>query len=257
MTMHPRFRRRRTTVREHRARRFFRRSLILAAGLAVGAGTVWLAQSDLFSVNEIEINGVTRADLSPALLQADVYEGRPLILVQTDKVEEAAVRDPWVQEVSVRRVFPDKVVIDVVERFPLLTAMAGSQWAVLANDGRIMSVLDEPLVSLPQVELPVGRVPVGVFVDDSEIAGVMDFVAHLPLSLRQLRVWTSGGELWASLGGHDVRLGSAADGGHKALTVTGLIEAGTLRAGDVIDVVAPARPAVRPAVTPTVTPTDS
>lgn len=246
MKIDPRFVRRRQRVREDGARRFFRRSLGLVGGLAIALGAVWLSQSSLFSIDSIEVAGHTRANLERALADADVYLGRPLILVQTGRVEEILEADPWVREAEISRHIPNRISIELIERAPVAAVRVGERYVVVADDGRAMRHSDEPVVGMAVVEIP-HEVQPGQFVAGRAGKGILAFVNQLAADLAaRTRVWNSAGELWASVDGHTVRLGSALDGAHKALTVNALIESGEVTAGDVIDVVAPSRPALYP-----------
>lgn len=246
MKIDPRFVRRRARVKEEGARRFYRRSLILIGVLAMVSGAIWLSQSPAFSVASIEVDGQTRADVDAALAEAEVYLGRPLILVNTGRVESILENDPWVRAAEVRRRLPDKVSIDITERRPVAAMKAGERYVVVTDDGRGMRHSDEPVPGLAVVDVSHELTP-GQFLTAPRPKGILAFINQLSAGLAQrTRLWLSGSELWASVDGHAVRLGSAIDGGHKALTVSALIESGEVTAGDVIDVVAPARPALYP-----------
>ncbi len=106
--------------------------LVLAAALALalGGGLLWLAQRPRFDFHRIEVRGdlrhVSRAAIRAAIagrLQGNFFTMR---LAQSRAAFEAI---PWVAAASVRRVWPDRLVVSLVER------RAIGIW----SDGRVVS----------------------------------------------------------------------------------------------------------------------
>ena len=242
---HPRFRRRRATVREHRARRHVRR--VLGILFLVGAvwAVVWVAQSPLFSVSTIQIDGVERAGVDAVLAAENVYTGRPLVLIRTGSVEEALQADPWVKEASVHRRFPDRVEIEIEERVEVAVVPAADGWKTVSDDGRIMTSVSEPPAGLALVGPGVGFAGPGGETVSSTMMGVVAFVAALPDGIAATTtIKTADGELMAEVGAHLVRLGDPSNMAAKAAALGALLADGRLAPDAVIDLIAPTRPAV-------------
>ena len=242
---HPRFRRRRVNVREHRARRHVRRVLGILFLVAAVWAVIWVAQSPLFSVSTIQIGGVERAGIDAVLAAENVYLGRPLVLIRTGSVEEALRADPWVKEASVRRRFPDRVEIEIEERFEVAVFPAGDGWMTVSDDGHIMTPVPEPPAGLAVVGPGVGFAgPVGTTVSTA-MMGVVEFVAALPEGLAAtLTIEAADNELIAGVGAHRVRLGDPSNMAAKAAALGALLADGRLAPDAVIDLIAPTRPAV-------------
>ncbi len=89
--------------------------LVTAAGATVYS---WLGHSRLFSVRDIDMNRcayVTRDEVSGILSGA--AQGNIWLLSSRD-IGRRLLTHPWVRSVSVRKVFPDRLVVRIEERKP-------------------------------------------------------------------------------------------------------------------------------------------
>lgn len=250
--VHPRFRHRRAKVREHRARRHLRRMLAALGLIGIGAVIVWLAQSPLVSVKALRVEGAVAADVAGILERSSVYEGRPLLLINSGKVEAALEADPWVKTASVSRRFPTTLDVELVERYEVATLAVGSWWVTVSDDGHLMRRLDEIPAGLAAVRASLAPALVrsalegGVVVDSPLVVAAAEFLAALPSRLREsAEVVVDGGQLWAGVDGHPVRLGAPVDAAAKGVALTAVLDDGSVSPGQIVDLIAPTRPAVR------------
>lgn len=99
--------------------------------LALGSAVSHVHDPGTLPIRHVRINGEFR-HLSPASLQeaaSDVVRGG-FFNVNVDTVRAALMREPWVQDVIVRRVWPDSLSLHVTEQVPV------ARWAdsALLND---------------------------------------------------------------------------------------------------------------------------
>ena len=253
--VHPRILHRRAQVRERGARSQLRRLLRLLVAFAAVAALVWFAQSPVFSVAEMTIDGSLEANAEQILAEAQVYHGRPLVLIRTGRVEAALEADLWVKSAEVHRRFPNGIEVEIVERFEVATARVGGSWVTLSDDGAIIRKLPERpphlVRMLPSLKEGAVGAP-GEPVTTQAMAAAVEFSAALPPSLRATaEVLTRRNQLWASVEGHEVRLGGFADMAAKGIALTVLLAEDEVAPGATIDLIAPLRPAVGdPAPTP-------
>ncbi len=220
----------------------------LAAGGVVLAGAIaWVLHSPWLSVDGIEILGAERADVAALVAGTGVGPGAIMIWVDTGEIERAVLADPWVRDVRVERVFPDRLVVEVLERRPVVWIEGTASWMLVAGDGTVVRVADQPDRSVLRAYLVAPDRPAGDLPEEaawSEIVGMADV---LDASLAtQAELLLEGSELWLEIPGHRVRLGAPVDLGDKALVLQELLEDTSLPFGAVIDLVAPRRPAVIP-----------
>lgn len=98
--------------------------LVVLAAVAVGAGGGYgarsiydgLLSSDLFAIKSIEVSGGKRLSREKILSLAGIREGQNIFRVDAEQAVNQIASHPWVKGVTVRRQFPDRVIIRVVER---------------------------------------------------------------------------------------------------------------------------------------------
>ena len=249
MTIDPRMAARRTRVAEGRAKSDLRRLLWLAGTAAAIGGVIWLLFSPYLSVNRIAVFGATNAEVSAALAEEGVTEGRPLVAIRSGRVEARLEADPWVRDASVELVFPDLVEVTVAERTSAAWINVASGWAEIASDGTVVGYADTPPEGAPIVRFTTTDPGLGMPLENTLAVGAVAFIGALPDRLADsLVVREDAGEMWASVLGRTVRLGTSVDMEAKAAAVAAVMEQGTAltveEPGGVIDVIAPSRPAV-------------
>ena len=244
MTIDPRLADRRRDVAEDRARRNVDRILRFLAVVAVVGGVVWLMLSPTFSVEAVEVSGVQASETDAILAANKVVAGRPLILIRTETVEAELLGDPWVKDASVSLDWPRGVIVAVLERSPVAWVETSDGWFRRAVDG----------VALPGESVPddtIGHVRLlSVSAEDAAdsplVLGALEFIDTLPVALGSNAVVdVRSGELWALVGGFEVRLGRPVEMSDKALSLATLLQE-PLVEGSTINMIAPTNPAVVP-----------
>ncbi|MEX1093975.1 MAG: FtsQ-type POTRA domain-containing protein [Acidimicrobiia bacterium] len=244
MTIDPRLADRRRDVAEDRARRNVNRILRFLAVLAVVGGVVWLLLSPTFSVESVGVSGVQASETNAVLAANKVVAGRPLILIRTETIETELLEDPWVKEASVSLDWPRGVIVAVSERSPVAWVETVNGWFRRAVDGIALPGESVPDDTMGQIRLP------SVSADDAVgsplVLGALEFIDTLPVALGSNAVVDErSGELWALVGGFDVRLGRPVEMADKALSLATLLQE-PLAGGSVINMIAPTNPAVVP-----------
>jgi cell division protein FtsQ len=112
----------------------------LAVLIAVGGALYWLAQRPYFSLRAIEVRGelqhVTSASVRAAI--AGRLKGN-YFTMRLDETRRLLENVPWVAQASVRRIWPDRLHVTLVEHRAL------GVW----NDGRLLSDSGELFVANP------------------------------------------------------------------------------------------------------------
>jgi cell division protein FtsQ len=242
MNIDPRLMERRKTVAEDKAKRNIGRLLkFLSLLVVVGAG-VWVVFSPWLSVKQVVAHGIESSAANSVLAESRVRAGTPMILIDGSRVESLLLADPWVAEAKVHRDWPGTVIVDVVERRPVAWVRTAVGWTRRAIDGVALPSESEPDDVMARVDMP--EISDEQAVSSIELRGALEFVAALPGDLRAGTVVTmSDDELWASVGGYEVRLGRSDEMTEKALSLATLLEE-NIPEDSTLTLIAPTNPAV-------------
>jgi cell division protein FtsQ len=245
MRIDPRLVERRREVAEDRARRKVSRLVKFLVAFGLIGAIVWLFLSPLLSVQALTASGIAASSADATLVEQGVVAGTPLILIRTGRVESALESDPWVRESVVELDWPTGVVVRVQERVPVAWLETTEGWGLYAVDGVQLAVAPDPDPSLPWIQL--GAIPADETESSREVLGSLEFAATLSEELKSTaRVRTEpGGEIWAEVGGFQVRLGRAVEMGAKALSLAALLREQPAP-GSILTLIAPSHPAISP-----------
>jgi len=240
MTIDPRLIERRRAVAEDRAARDVGRLLrMLSLAACLGLAT-WLAFSPWLSVDNVRTAGIARSAARSVLAESGVVAGAAMITLRPGSVEQALEADPWVRDAEVGRRWPDEVIVRVVEREPAAWVETAEGWARRDIDG---AALPGP----PTPDRTLVRIALASVADEESsqlMLGAIEFAAHLPGSLSAAtHIVSEGGELWATVDQHRVRLGRPVEMKAKALSLAALLEYDPAPDAT-LNVMAPTRPAV-------------
>ena len=83
--------------------------------IVLGVSTYITLHLGIFTVEQINISGNTRIKEKEILKRSGLRQGESSIFFFEDAVEENILRNPWVKSISVRKEFPKKVYIEIVE----------------------------------------------------------------------------------------------------------------------------------------------
>ena len=165
-----------------------------------------LSQTKAFEIKNIQIDGTDHLTAQEVSALVTIPQGTTLLNVDEDSIIDSLKRDSWVDEVEVKRVFPDTLDIVVTERkigaiveVPTGQAQVIQNWAV-ADDGtwlmaipdrstEIGSKLSEQIYqdaesALHNTDVPYGIEPaIGEVVTDESVLNALSIVSGLTTEL--------------------------------------------------------------------------
>ena len=151
----PRLRQRRIGVRRAASRRRLWWAALAVVVVLVVVGVLAVLGSSWFAVDRVSVSGAVYTDAAMLEEIVEDLRGTPVLLVDTDDVEERIEAIPWVDAARVTTRFPDSARIEIRERTPI-AAILGSDGRsrVLDVDGRVLSVIDGQPVALVWIAGP-------------------------------------------------------------------------------------------------------
>jgi cell division protein FtsQ len=137
----PRMRSRRIAVRRHAGRRRLRLVTLVLALAAAAVGAVVLTQSPLLDVDRLGVSGADHTAPDDVVGASGVRIGDPMVGVDPGDVRRRVGELPWVDQVTVRRVWPSTVEIEVTERSVAAVVQVTDDRAALVDaGGRVLSI---------------------------------------------------------------------------------------------------------------------
>lgn len=105
-----------------------------------------------FSVASIEIRGLAEADSTEISDRIDVTQTSSLLMVDAERARARIAEIPWISDVSVKKLYPNRIVVNLTERMPFALWQDDGKVKVVDKTGAVMSdVLDTRNAGLPLV----------------------------------------------------------------------------------------------------------
>ena len=130
--------------------------LVTVPAVVVGvcALSLWLygkaTTSDFFATTHIDVSGNVRLSRDMVLQYGGIREGDNSLAVSITEMERRLRATPWVEEVSVKRLLPDRFVIRLRERMPSFWVQRNGALYYANERGEIIAPVEsENFLSLP------------------------------------------------------------------------------------------------------------
>jgi len=198
-----------------------------ASAVVLAIAVIGILASPLFSVDDIEVEGVVYTSSEAVAAATDLLRGDSYFTLDTSGAIAILKNDPWVADVRISKHFPDAVVIEVAERVPVVWYVGEDNLArVVDAEGRIITVLEGWPTEYLQVTGVGPSLQAGAVADVGYRAAAQTVIA-LPDELSRLVAsmgLSPGGELSMNLtSGTVVRFGTPTDLQNKLVSVVVLL----------------------------------
>lgn len=127
-----------------------------AAGMVMGGHTLAVASAVStwcgLAIDEVEIKGQSETSEVDVLRQLALGDFPSIVTLDVTGARERIESLPWVKEVTLRKIYPDTLQIELKERKPFAVWQRASGFALIEKGGRIISnQVDARYASLPIV----------------------------------------------------------------------------------------------------------
>jgi cell division protein FtsQ len=137
----PRMRSRRIAVRRDAGRRRLRLVTLVLALAAAAVGALVLTQSPVLDIDRVRVSGTGHTAPDEVIRASGVRTGEPMVGVDPGDVRRRVGELPWVDEVTVRRVWPSTVELEVTERsVAAMVQVTDDRAAFVDTGGRVLSI---------------------------------------------------------------------------------------------------------------------
>ncbi|EKO37828.1 MAG: cell division septal protein [Solidesulfovibrio magneticus str. Maddingley MBC34] len=135
----------------------FMGAIVLAVSVALLAGYRWLTTVNYFALQQADIAGCSRLSEEHLRQVAGLTPGVNVLSLSMDRMRAELSREPWVDSVSVKRVLPGTIHIEVREKAPSYLVQYQGTLYYADEVGRIIDKVEPgQFVSLPQIEVEAG-----------------------------------------------------------------------------------------------------
>jgi cell division protein FtsQ len=125
-----------------------------AYGIQSGLADRLIAQGTAFAgfkIADIDINGVKEVSRIDILTNIDLGTERSLFSFDVFSARKALRQLPWVSEARVAKAYPDRLVIDIIERVPFAVWQNKGELWLVERDGHMIAPFEERFAGLPLV----------------------------------------------------------------------------------------------------------
>ncbi len=181
-------------------------SFIAVLGVGLLYGYRFITSHPYFELKEIHVTGNNRLSYGDILNSGNVGLGLNCLDMNVAEVEENLSANPWVQSIVVRREFPNRLRIDVIEKTPMFWLRQGDGLYFADATGKVIA----PMHPGEMASLPVLDVADGIEDGPAVLAGILKKIAERQTPFTQAQTaWirlTSAHEVEIFLDGQDLTI---------------------------------------------------
>lgn len=132
-------------------------SFVAVLGVGLLYGYRFITSTSYFELQEIHVVGNNRLTYGNIINCGEVALGLNCLDMNVGKVEERLSHNPWIESVTVRREFPNKLRVNVVEKVPTFWIRQGNGLYFADARGKIIAPMHPgEIASLPVLEVAEG-----------------------------------------------------------------------------------------------------
>jgi cell division protein FtsQ len=136
-----------TRKRRNAKRKFFLFLRIMAIAVFF-AGLLWIFNyfynSDYFKIKSIEVTGNLKYQKEEIQKEAEIAVGTNIFEIDKKYIEDKLLdRFIWLKSVQLKKIFPDRISIGLLERKPFIKAVYGGSYYIMDNEGIVLDITDD------------------------------------------------------------------------------------------------------------------
>jgi cell division protein FtsQ len=172
-------------LREARKRQTRKLAILASSLLAAFLLALFLINSPYFKVKEVSVKRVDHLSESEEKRIEELLLDKNIFFAPTGRAKSALQKNPWIKDVRFRKDFPSKIIVMPVERKPVGQIAFDSRYYLIASDGMILDVIDEPAPLIQIADLPIKTVKVGTILKKKELEDAIKVYESLPENLKK------------------------------------------------------------------------
>ncbi len=118
--------------------------IVVLIFIVASAGVLMFPALD---ITEVYCEGCVNTNPADIITSANIETGGNILLANTGRARRTIAENPLIEEVKVRRVFPNKICISVRERIPAAYVMSGAaECAIINQEGIVLEIINDDRV---------------------------------------------------------------------------------------------------------------
>ena len=114
----------------------------------------YFTTSEYFALKNIDVTGINNLTYSEVLAESEIETGVNSLAISIDDIEQRLIKNPWVEEISIKRALPDGLVINVKEREAKFWTLKNGVMHYTDRVGDIIGPLEtDKFLALPLLEI--------------------------------------------------------------------------------------------------------
>ncbi len=120
---------------------------VLIAVLVFIVASAGVLMFPALNITEVYCEGCVNTNPVDIITSANIETGGNILLANTGRARRTIAENPLIEEVKVRRVFPNKICISVRERTPAAYVMSGAaECAIINEEGIVLEIINDDRV---------------------------------------------------------------------------------------------------------------
>lgn len=172
-------------IREARKKQRIRIALFFACLFLIFIIVFFFLNSEIFKVKKVSVSKTSYASLARIKKVEKLLMGKNIFRAPVTTAEKTLLKDIWIKSVEVKRIYPDRIDITIVERKPLAQVSKDGFFYLISIDGMVLEKRPESSDLIEIADLPLKKIKVGSFLKSNEFKEAMKVYESLDSDLKK------------------------------------------------------------------------
>lgn len=150
-----------------------------------GFASAFFLSSDYFKIKEVRMAKTEHVKEEIKQKTESLLLGKNIFRAPISRAKEVMLSDPWVREVRIKRDFPDRIEVEVVERKPVAQISKDSFYYLISDDGMVLEKSLEQKELIEIADLPLKTVKTGSRLNSREFLEAMKVYRSLDRDIKK------------------------------------------------------------------------
>ncbi len=117
-------------------------------------GYTYITTTNIFGLKYIKIKGIKILKKEYVLNKLGLTYGENIFDINLFELKKKLLKDNWIKEVTIKRIIPDKIIINITEKIPVFILKDKNNLFYIDKNGNIISKVNKYIIlNLPIVEI--------------------------------------------------------------------------------------------------------